>query len=48
MLESKHNENAPLVDKTSPESPSNLEEYGYGYWFRFLTIYPARLVNGKN
>jgi hypothetical protein len=24
-----------------------LEEYGYGYWLRFLTTYPKRLVVGK-
>ena len=28
--------------------PKNLVEYGYGFWLRFLTIYPERLPNGKN
>ena len=23
-------------------------EYGYGFWARFLTAYPERLLNGKN
>lgn len=23
-------------------------EYGYGFYARFLTIYPTRLENGKN
>jgi hypothetical protein len=25
-----------------------LEEYGFGYWVRFLTAYPERLIAGKN
>jgi len=25
-----------------------LEEYGYGFWARFLTVYPERLLAGKN
>jgi hypothetical protein len=25
-----------------------LEEYGYGFWYRFLTVYPKRLIPGKN
>jgi len=24
------------------------KEYGYGFWMRFLTTYPKRLINGKN
>lgn len=24
-----------------------LEEYGYGFWLRFLTTYPERLIQGK-
>jgi hypothetical protein len=24
------------------------EEYGYGFWMRFLTAYPKRLISGKN
>jgi hypothetical protein len=28
--------------------PDNLEEYGYGFWMRFLTAYPERLLSGKS
>lgn len=24
------------------------DEYGYGFWFRFMTAYPTRLWNGKS
>ena len=44
---SKYNNNAPSVDKTLT-SGSNLIEYGYGFWMRFLTAYPERMINGKN
>lgn len=27
---------------------NELEEYGYGFWARYLTAYPARLIAGKN
>jgi hypothetical protein len=38
------------VDKTVPEDkmPRDVSEYGYGFWFRFLTTYPERLLAGKN
>ena len=35
-----------MVNKKS--EPKNLVEYGYGFWLRFLTIYPERLTSGKN
>jgi len=25
-----------------------MDEYGYGYWFRFITLYPTRLWGGKS
>jgi hypothetical protein len=25
-----------------------MKEYGYGFWMRFLTAYPVRMINGKN
>jgi hypothetical protein len=25
-----------------------LEEYGYGFWLRYLTVFPTRLIAGKN
>lgn len=25
-----------------------MKEYGYGFWLRFLTAYPSRLMEGKN
>ena len=27
---------------------ANLEEYGYGFWLRFLHTYPKRMLAGKN
>ena len=44
---SKFNNNAPNVDKTL-SSNDLLVEYGYGFWARYLTAYPSRLINGKN
>ena len=37
----------PVLDKQSP-SENALEEYGYGFWMRYLTTYPQRLIAGKN
>jgi hypothetical protein len=28
--------------------PVNIDEYAYGFWFRYLTHYPTRMWNGKN
>jgi hypothetical protein len=44
------------TDKESPftkvlkidDLPVGLNEYGYGFWMRFLTTYPTRLWAGKN
>ncbi|CAD8140693.1 unnamed protein product [Paramecium octaurelia] len=45
---SKTSEDAPKVDRVSPQGTDNLQEYGYGFWLRYLTTYPERQVNGKN
>jgi len=45
--ESKTSEPNPKVDKTGKED-DELKEYGYGFWMRFLTAYPERLLSGKN
>jgi hypothetical protein len=39
-----------VVEKefTGDQVPSDLSEYGFGFWFRFLTTYPERLLAGKN
>lgn len=37
----------PVHDKENP-GLTNLEEYGYGFWVRFLVYYPVRMPNGKN
>lgn len=39
--------NSPRIDETM-RSNDNLVEYGYGFWARFLTAYPSRLIYGKN
>jgi hypothetical protein len=37
----------PVHDKENSDL-TNLEEYGYGLWARFLVYYPVRMPNGKN
>lgn len=39
--------NVPVVVDTQPNL-KDLQEYGYGFWARFLTAYPQRLLSGKN
>lgn len=41
------NNNAPRIDKVMTGADT-VQEYGYGYWARFLTAYPERLIYGKN
>lgn len=36
-----------MIDQTAKED-IDFEEYGYGFWARFLTLYPQRLEHGKN
>lgn len=36
-----------VIDKEATDS-NYLVEYGYGFWARFLTVYPVRLLAGKN
>lgn len=36
------------IEHTNDILPNTITEYGYGFWFRFLTHYPARLWSGKN
>ena len=38
---------APLID-TEAKADKPLITYGYGFWARFLTAYPNRLLQGKN
>jgi hypothetical protein len=39
----------PVVSKEIPyeQLPIKLDEYAYGFWFRYLTHYPTRQWNGK-
>ena len=37
----------PLIDKEATNDKP-FDSYGYGYWFRFLTVFPTRLISGKN
>lgn len=41
-------ESPKIIELTDDKLPVNLEEYGYGFWLRFLTTYPKRLLSGKN
>lgn len=40
----------PVLEVAHPgdKLPSVLNEYGYGFWYRYLTHYPERLWSGKN
>jgi hypothetical protein len=31
-----------------PSSQADMNEYGYGYFFRYLTHYPGRMWTGKD
>jgi hypothetical protein len=46
-LPSPFDEDKPVKEKEQ-EDAADLKEYGYGFWMRFLTTYPKRLLNGKN
>jgi hypothetical protein len=37
----------PAFDKER-DNLTNLDEYGYGFWMRFLTTFPKRMLAGKN
>ncbi|CAD8058815.1 unnamed protein product [Paramecium sonneborni] len=45
--ESSVDQEKPVFENTI-EKEKDFIEYGYGYWLRFLTLYPKRLENGKN
>jgi hypothetical protein len=47
VIESQWDKNDPALDKEHPNL-GDLVEYGYGFWLRFLTTYPKRLISGKN
>jgi len=49
VLDSPHNGPKPVHEAEIPKKDlENVKEYGYGFWMRFLTAYPVRLLNGKN
>jgi hypothetical protein len=40
---------SPLTkEHTLDQIPQALQEYGYGFWMRYLTHYPVRMWSGKN
>ncbi len=48
-LDSAFDSDAAKVEELTDEKlPQVVNEYGYGFWMRFLTTYPKRLVSGKN
>ncbi|CAK56140.1 unnamed protein product (macronuclear) [Paramecium tetraurelia] len=47
IKENAFNQDKPIHDK-NVNSENPFDEYGYGFWMRFLTAYPQRLNNGKN
>lgn len=36
-----------MLEFPKDKLPEDLNEYGYGYWLRFLTTYPKRMLVGK-
>lgn len=49
VVDSPHDSKKPAVETDTPQSEvESAKEYGYGFWLRFLTTHPVRLVNGKN
>jgi hypothetical protein len=47
MLDCAHDGDAPLDMEMDPDSLGEAREYGYAFWFRFLTRYPVDLLVGK-
>ena len=43
-------DSVPSIVKEVPNDqlPSQISEYAYGFWFRFLTHYPTRMFMGKD
>lgn len=39
---------AAVTEMPADKLPDDVNEYGYGFWFRFLTMYPVKLMSGKN
>jgi hypothetical protein len=48
LVSAVNSEPAVVREHNLDQLPPNIGEYGYGYWFRFLTVYPVRLWNGKD
>lgn len=46
-MKSAVNENKPKAHKEY-KSGVPLKEYGYGYWVRYMSSYPIRLIKGKS
>lgn len=36
------------VEHTSDRLPTNINEYGYGFWLKFYTHFPERMWSGRN
>lgn len=43
-----NDESPKIIELPDDKLPRKIEEYGYGFWLRFLTLYPERLLQGKN
>ncbi len=49
VIDSPHDSPKGAVEAEIPKAAVEAaREYGYGFWMRFLTTYPKRLINGKN
>lgn len=42
MFESKTSDIEGKLDVERVEEEGKMTEYGYGFWFRYLTLYPER------
>lgn len=48
-LQSSPESKSPVdVEFPADKAPKDRSEYGYGFWMRYLTTFPERLMPGKN
>lgn len=38
----------PILEKLVEGDVASKKEYGYGFWLRYLTLYPKLMLNGKD
>ena len=48
ILDAAHNRPAVVDTEVTGSDLRDVREFGYGFWFRYLTRYPSQLLKGKN